>query len=83
VPTIVAGLRVAVVTIISLVTVAGLIVPDGLGAVIYTEGLKKNNFNTALIVGGVLCIVLALAADALLAGLQRLITPWAAARRST
>lgn len=83
VPTIIAGLRVAVVTIISLVTVAGLIVPDGLGAVIYTDGLKKNNFNTALIVGGVLCIALALAADALLAGFQRLITPWAAARRSS
>lgn len=81
VPTIVAGLRVAAVTIISLVTIAGLIVPDGLGAVIYTDGLKKNNFNTALIVGGVLCIVLALAADALLAAVQRLITPWAASRR--
>lgn len=81
VPTIVAGLRVATVTIISLVTVAGLIVPDGLGYVIYALGLQKNSFNTALIAGGVLCIILALAADALLAGLQRVITPWAAARR--
>jgi osmoprotectant transport system permease protein len=81
-PTIIAGLRVAAVTIISLVTVAGLIVPDGLGYVIYAQGLQNNNFNTALIAGGVLCILLALAADVLLVGLQRLITPWAAARRS-
>lgn len=81
VPTIVAGLRVAIVTIISLVTIAGLIVPDGLGYVIFAKGIQ-NNINTALIVGGVLCIALALLSDALLAGVQRLITPWAAARRS-
>ncbi|SHF53490.1 osmoprotectant transport system permease protein [Jatrophihabitans endophyticus] len=82
VPTIIAGLRVAAVTVISLVTVAGLIVPDGLGYVIYAQGLQNNNFRTALYAGGVLCILLALIADALLAGLQRLITPWASARRT-
>ena len=82
VPTIIAGLRVAVVTIISLVTVAGLIVPDGLGYVIYAQGLQNNNFSTALIAGGVLCILLALVSDAVLVGLQRVLTPWSAARRS-
>jgi osmoprotectant transport system permease protein len=81
VPTIIAGLRVAAVTIISLVTVAGLIVPDGLGYVIFAQGLQNNNFSTALLAGGVLCILLALAADAVLAAVQRLVTPWASARR--
>lgn len=81
-PTIIAGLRVAAVTIVSLVTVAGLIVPDGLGYVIYAQGIQNNNFHTAVIAGGVLCILLALAADALLVGAQRIVTPWAAARRT-
>lgn len=82
VPTIIAGLRVAAVTVISLVTVAGLIVPDGLGYVIYALGSQANNFTTALVLGGVLCILLAIVADALLVGAQRVITPWARARRS-
>ena len=80
VPTIVAGIRVAVVTIISLATVAGLLVPQGLGHPIY-DALHKNNFNTEFIAAGVLCVLLALVADALLAGGQRVLTPWASARR--
>ncbi|MBE7195103.1 MAG: ABC transporter permease [Gordonia polyisoprenivorans] len=81
IPTIVAGIRVATVTIISLVTVAGLIGLGGLGDIIYTQGVK-NNTNTALIVGGVACIALALLADAILVIAQRLVTPWARARRN-
>jgi osmoprotectant transport system permease protein len=81
VPTIIAGLRVAVVTIISLATVAAFIVPEGLGKPIF-DALNAGNFNTKFIASGVLCILLALLADGLFVGLQRVLTPWAAARRA-
>lgn len=79
-PTIIAGLRVAVVTIISLATVAAYIVPAGLGKPIF-DAIASGDFNTKFIAAGVLCIALALIADALLAGLQRILTPWASSRR--
>ena len=81
VPTIIAGLRVAVVTIISLATVAALIVPEGLGKPIF-DALGAGVFNTKFIASGVLCILLALLADALFVGVQRALTPWASARRT-
>ena len=81
VPTIIAGLRVAVVTIISLATVAALIVPEGLGKPIF-DALGAGVFNTKFIASGVLCILLALLADALFVGVQRVLTPWATARRA-
>lgn len=80
-PTIIAGLRVAVVTIISLATIAAFIVPEGLGKPIF-DSLASGDFNTKFIAAGVLCVALALVADALFAILQRLLTPWAAARRT-
>jgi osmoprotectant transport system permease protein len=81
VPTIIAGLRVAVVTIISLATVAAFIVPEGLGKPIF-DALNAGDFNTKFIASGVLCILLALFADALFVGVQRVLTPWASARRA-
>jgi osmoprotectant transport system permease protein len=80
-PTIIAGLRVAVVTIISLATVAAFIVPEGLGKPIF-DALSAGDFNTKFIASGVLCILLALFADALFVGVQRVLTPWASARRA-
>jgi osmoprotectant transport system permease protein len=74
-PAIVAGLRVAVVTVISLATVAAFIVDEGLGTPIFNA--IASPFNTAFIAAGGLAVALALLADALLVGLQRLITPWA------
>jgi osmoprotectant transport system permease protein len=81
-PTIIAGLRVAVVTIVSLATVAAYIMPTGLGKPIF-DAISSGDFNTEFIAAGVLCIALALVADALFALLQRLITPWASARRAS
>jgi osmoprotectant transport system permease protein len=80
-PTIIAGLRVAVVTIISLATVAAFIVPEGLGKPIF-DALSAGDFNTKFIASGVLCILLALFADALFVLVQRILTPWASARRA-
>jgi osmoprotectant transport system permease protein len=80
-PTIIAGLRVAVVTIISLTTIAAYIVPEGLGKPIF-DALASGDFNTKFIAAGVLCVALALVADALFAIIQRVLTPWASSRRA-
>jgi osmoprotectant transport system permease protein len=79
-PTIIAGLRVAVVTVVSLATVAAYIVPAGLGKPIF-DAIGSGLFNTKFIAAGVLCVALALVGDGLFAGLQRVLTPWASARR--
>ena len=79
VPSIMAGVRIAVVTAISLATIAAQVVKIGLGAPIF-DALHPP-FPTELVVAGVLCVVLALVADGLMVGLQHLITPWLRARR--
>jgi osmoprotectant transport system permease protein len=75
-PTIMAGLRIATVTTISLATVAAYVCNQGLGAPIFTA-INENVFKTELIAAGVLAIALALVADGLLVLVQRLLTPWA------
>jgi osmoprotectant transport system permease protein len=77
-PAIVAGLRVAVVTVISLATIAAFVVNEGLGTPIFDS--IGSPFNTAFIAAGGLAVLLALVADALLVLGQRLLTPWAARR---
>jgi osmoprotectant transport system permease protein len=79
-PTIVAGLRVASVTVIGLVTIAALVGNGGYGALI-NDGLRRN-FPTPIVVGAVLSITLALLVDGGLALTQRLLTPWRRAERS-
>jgi osmoprotectant transport system permease protein len=81
VPLILAGVRVAAVTTIGLVTVAAIIGGNrfgGLGQFI-TEGLQTD-FDTKIYLGAVGSVILAFAVDAALVGLQRLLTPWARAR---
>jgi osmoprotectant transport system permease protein len=79
-PAIVAGLRIATVTVVSLATIAVFVVDEGLGAPIYA-GLQ-GTFKTELIAAGALCVALALAADGLLVLLQRALTPWTRVARS-
>jgi osmoprotectant transport system permease protein len=74
-PSILAGVRIATVTTIGLVTVSAVIGLGGLGQLILT-GLVEN-FRTPLLVATVLSIVLALVADLLLAVVQRIAVPWA------
>jgi osmoprotectant transport system permease protein len=81
VPAIIAGLRVATVTAIGLTTIAVFIINEGLGAPIYAA--IQSGFNTELIAAGVLAVLLAVSADALLVLLLRVLTPWARARRVT
>jgi osmoprotectant transport system permease protein len=77
-PVIVAGLRIATVTTIGLVTVTALLGQGGLGQLILA-GLIQD-FKTPLVVGALGSVLLAVAADLLLAGAQRLATPWRSAR---
>jgi osmoprotectant transport system permease protein len=74
-PAIVAGLRIATVTVISLATIAYEICNVGLGVPIHTA-LGEGPFKTELIAAGGLAILLALFADGLLVLAQRLLTPW-------
>jgi osmoprotectant transport system permease protein len=78
-PAIIAGLRVATVTTISLATVAAFITPLGLGAPIFSA--IRTGANTEFVGASILAILLALVADALIVGLQWLLTPWARSRR--
>ena len=73
-PTIFAGLRIANVTTIGLVTVAALIGWGGLGQLIL-QGFIES-FHTPLVVGMALSIALAFVADLGLAAVQRLVLPW-------
>jgi osmoprotectant transport system permease protein len=79
-PVIIAGIRIATVTTVGLVTVTALIGKGGAGQFILL-GLQRF-FSTATIVGAVLSAGLALAADALLLGAQRVLTPWSRGARA-
>jgi osmoprotectant transport system permease protein len=81
VPAIVAGLRVATVTTISVATIAAFITPLGLGAPIFSA--LRTGANTEFVAASLLAIALALIADALIVALQWALTPWARARRQS
>jgi osmoprotectant transport system permease protein len=78
-PAIVAGLRIAVVTTVSLATVAAFIIPEGLGHPIFIA--LRTYFKTEFIAAGGLAVAVALVADGGLVLLRRAVTPWARARR--
>jgi osmoprotectant transport system permease protein len=73
-PVIFAGLRVATVSTVALVTVGSILGYGGLGNLI-REGYNTN-FKAELFTGSVLCVLLAVAFDLLLLGVQRVSTPW-------
>jgi osmoprotectant transport system permease protein len=81
VPAIIAGIRIATVTTIGLVTVTALIGEGGLGSLIL-DGLIRD-FKSPLLVGTVLSVALAIIADLSLSGLERVITPWSRGRAVT
>ncbi|MDQ3964803.1 MAG: ABC transporter permease [Actinomycetota bacterium] len=73
-PAIVAGLRIAVVTTIGLVTVTALIGYGGFGYFILL-GMDRR-FTTATLLGAALSVLLAIGADRLLILAERRVTPW-------
>jgi osmoprotectant transport system permease protein len=76
IPVIIAGLRVGVVSSISLASVGQLIGVSSLGY-LFIDGLQRS-FPTEIYVGIVLVIVLALACDLILVAVRRALTPWLA-----
>ncbi len=75
IPVIAAGVRVATVTTIGLVTVAALIGKGGVGYFILL-GFDRS-FPTASMLGALLSLILAVSIDGLLVVGERLVTPWA------
>jgi osmoprotectant transport system permease protein len=75
-PAFIAGLRIATVSTVALVTVGVLVGHGGLGQLIL-GGFNANFYRAEIVTGTVLCVLLALLADVLLVGAERLVTPWA------
>lgn len=73
-PVIVAGVRIATVTTIGLVTVTAVIGQGGLGR-LFLDGVTLR-FATPLIVGVAGCVALAVVADLGLLAIERVATPW-------
>jgi osmoprotectant transport system permease protein len=77
-PAILAGLRIATVSTISVTTVAAFVIPKGLGEPIFIA-LNQDLFKTEILAAGGLAVALALVADGALVVAQRLATPWSRA----
>jgi osmoprotectant transport system permease protein len=80
-PAIVAGIRLATVSTIGLVTITALIGKGGLGYLLLAGFRNLLPRTTAVTVGAVLSIGLAVLADIALLRLQRRLTPWASSAR--
>ncbi len=80
-PAFMAGLRIATVSTVALTTVGVLVGHGGFGQLI-VGGFNANFYRAAIVTGTIGCVLLALLADLLLAGIERLLTPWARAARS-
>ncbi|MFE6025450.1 ABC transporter permease [Streptomyces niveus] len=73
-PALMAGIRIATVSTIALTTVGSIVGRGGLGNLI--EDALPSLFKAQVLAASVLCVLLAITADLLLLGLQRLLTPW-------
>lgn len=76
VPVISAGLRVAAVSNVSIVSVAALVGVSQLGS-LFTDGFNRNAMGP-IVVGVIGCVVLAVLFDAVILVVTRLLTPWRA-----
>jgi len=75
VPSIVAGLRLATVSTVALVTVGVVVGYGGLGQLMF-RGFRSN-YHAEIMTATVLCLLLALVCDLVIAGVGRQLTPWA------
>ena len=76
VPLIIGGLRVAVVSTISIATIAAFLLPKGLGYPIFLALKEPTPFKTEIYSAGALAVGLAIACDMGLVGLRRMLVPW-------
>lgn len=79
VPSIFAGIRIITVTTVGIATIGVLVGAEGLGTLIYTNGLNRD-FLTPILVGGALATLLAVVLDLILVAIERALTPWTRAR---
>ena len=77
-PVIVAGMRIAVVTVIGIAVLGDIIGAGGLGVLIFS-GIQRN-FPTLYITGAVMATLLAIGADLLFVRTERFLSPWTRAR---
>ncbi|HWB21885.1 MAG TPA: ABC transporter permease subunit [Gaiellaceae bacterium] len=82
VPAIVSGLRIAVISTISIATIAATLLPKGLGYPIFFALQDPQPFKTEIYAAGALAIGLALACDGALVVTRRLLAPWAVRSQS-
>ncbi len=80
VPVIAAGLRVAAVSNVSIVSVAALIGVPQLGQ-LFTDGFSRD-FYDPIVVGVVACLLLSVVLDLTIVGATRVATPWQRGRRA-
>ncbi|MEU4130432.1 ABC transporter permease [Streptomyces wuyuanensis] len=73
-PAAMAGLRIATVSAVSLVTIGAIVGFGGLGNLIYSG--MNTYFKAQVLTASVLCVLIAVAADLVLLGIQRVLTPW-------
>ena len=73
-PVIMAGLRVATVSTVALVTVGSIVSYGGLGNLLLRA--VGNQFKAQILAASLLCVLLAVALDLVLVLVQRLLTPW-------
>ncbi|MBW5483352.1 ABC transporter permease [Streptomyces bambusae] len=73
-PALLAGVRIATVSTVALTTVGAIVGKGGLGNLIAPA--VTSSFKAQVLTASVLCVLLALVADLLLLGVQRLLTPW-------
>jgi osmoprotectant transport system permease protein len=79
-PSFLTGLRIATVSTVALVTVGVIVGQGGLGQIIIVNGFGANYYRPPIVFGTIACVLLALAADQLLAFAGRALTPWTRAR---
>ncbi len=78
-PAVLAGVRIATVSTIGLMTIGGFLDYGGFGNLI-VEGFNRSVGRAEVVTASLCCILLALLADGLLLLLQRRLTPWARGR---
>jgi osmoprotectant transport system permease protein len=76
IPAIIGGLRIAVVSTVSIATIAAFIGGRGLGGPIFDALQLPTPFKTEIYTAGFLVVALALSCDLILVGARRVLAPW-------
>lgn len=80
-PTILAGIRIATVSTVGLVTIGALVGHGGYGSLILS-GFQQNFWHAQIMTATLLCVALAVVLELLLVLLERKLVPWTRANRS-